>query len=148
MLNWVDAKKLALEKHKDQKCLGGKPYIFHLERVACGVGFDDKLRSVAYLHDIIEDTDTKLDDLVKLGFNPEVVEAVGLLTKNKNQEYEDYIFEISKNELATKVKISDLRDNMDLMRLEKITEKDKERVVKYMGSYLKLVVLQKLRKCE
>ena len=45
---------------------------------------------------------------------------------------------IKTNPLAIKVKINDLRDNMDITRLVHITEKDTERLNKYLKAYQEL----------
>ena len=61
-----------------------------------------------------------------------------MLTKNENQSYDEYILEIKKNALATKVKIADLRDNMDKKRLSSLTQKDLVRLKKYQTAYKQL----------
>lgn len=61
----------------------------------------------------------------------EQVEALKTLTHDKSVPYFDYIDKIKKNPLARKVKLSDLKDNMNLKRLKEITEKDRERFAKY-----------------
>ena len=47
---------------------------------------------------------------------------------------------IKTNPLAIKVKLNDLRDNMDITRLVHITEKDTERLNKYLKAYQELKV--------
>ena len=61
----------------------------------------------------------------------EQLEALKTLTHDKSVPYFDYIDKIKKNPLARKVKLSDLKDNMNLKRLKEITEKDRERFAKY-----------------
>lgn len=61
----------------------------------------------------------------------EQVEALKTLTHDKSVPYFNYIDKIKKNPLARKVKLSDLKDNMNLKRLKEITEKDRERFAKY-----------------
>ncbi len=61
----------------------------------------------------------------------EQLEALKTLTHDKSVPYFNYIDKIKKNPLARKVKLSDLKDNMNLKRLKEITEKDKERFAKY-----------------
>ena len=50
------------------------------------------------------------------GFNKEIIDALKLLTHKKDIPYMDYIIEISKNNIAKKVKIEDLKHNMDSRR--------------------------------
>ena len=47
----------------------------------------------------------------------------------------DYIEQVNKNEIARNVKIADLKHNMDLSRLNNITDKDLKRVEKYKKAY-------------
>ena len=125
------ALELAYEKHKNQVDKAGKPYFLH--PVMLALRLEGKKKIVAILHDIIEDTDITEKDLLDIGFDDDIVEAVALLTRDKNMTYYDYIRKIkySNNTLAYWVKMADLKDNMDLSRLENITDKDKERVKRY-----------------
>ena len=52
----------------------------------------------------------------KEGFNNEIIEALRLLTHKKEVPYMEYILEISKNDIAKKVKIEDLKHNLDTRR--------------------------------
>lgn len=64
--------------------------------------------------------------------------SVEVLTKSKNQEYMEYIENIKSNNIATKVKIIDLKHNMDLTRLSEISDKDLKRNIKYFEAYKRL----------
>ena len=125
------ALELAYEKHKNQVDKAGKPYFLH--PVMLALRLEGKKKIVAILHDIIEDTDITEKDLLDIGFDDDIVEAVVLLTRDKNMTYYDYIRKIkySNNTLAYWVKMADLEDNMDLSRFENVTDKDKERVKRY-----------------
>lgn len=89
---------------------------------------------VAFLHDTVEDTDVTFDSLEKLLTSTEL-DALKLLTHVDKVPYLDYVHEISKNRLATKVKMADLKHNMDLSRLTQPTDKDLKRVEKYRRAY-------------
>ena len=132
------AQSLAAKVHANQKDKGGNPYINHIEGVAAGVD-STEAKTVAYLHDVLEDTATTEDDLKKEGFPAEVIEAVKALTKGKNESYEEFIKRVGENPLATKVKLLDLANNMDISRIPEPTEKDFERIEKYRKAteYLK-----------
>ena len=125
------ALELSYEKHKNQVDKAGKPYFLH--PVMLALRLEGKKKIVAILHDIIEDTDITEKDLLDIGFDDDIVEAVVLLTRDKNMTYYDYIRKIkySNNTLAYWAKMADLEDNMDLSRLENVTDKDKERVKRY-----------------
>lgn len=132
------AQSLAAKVHASQKDKGGNPYINHIEGVAAGVE-SVEAKTVAYLHDVLEDTVTTEDDLKKEGFPAEIIEAVKTLTKYKDETYEEFIKRVGKNPLATKVKLSDLANNMDISRIPNPSEKDYERIEKYRkaAEYLK-----------
>ena len=72
---------------------------------------DDEVScTIALLHDVVEDTRLTLSDLEQI-FPTQVVEIVRLLTHDENIDYFDYIREIKKNPIATKVKLEDLKHN-------------------------------------
>ena len=79
---------------------------------------------VAYLHDILEDTETTPDDLKDAGVTYEVIKAVEILTKRKKETYKDYISRIvgSHNALAQLVKYADLTVNLNTAYVNGIPE--------------------------
>lgn len=137
MSNYELALKIATEAHKGQVDKAGVPYINHPLTVASLVDTEEE-KIVALLHDTIEDTSITEQDLIDYGFPNKIVEAVKLLTHNKNVPYMDYVAKIKDNELARKVKIADLTHNSDLSRLKEITDKDKKRYEKYQKALLYL----------
>ena len=60
-----------------------------------------------------------------------VIEALKLLTHDQDVDYFDYVREIKKNPIAKKVKMSDLKHNMDLSRLDEVNEYNYFRLEKY-----------------
>lgn len=137
MSNYELALKIATEAHKGQVDKAGVPYINHPLTVASLVETEEE-KIVALLHDTIEDTNITEQDLLNYGFSNKIVEAVKLLTHNKDVPYMDYVAKIKDNELARKVKIADLTHNSDLSRLKEITDKDKKRYEKYQNALLYL----------
>lgn len=122
--------RIMYEAHKGQFDKSNIPYVFHPFHVA--ESMDDEIScTVALLHDVIEDTDISLLDLENKGFPKEVLDALKLLTHDKDVKYMDYIERISTNPIAIKVKLSDLEHNMNLDRIDNITDKDRERIQKY-----------------
>ena len=127
--------ELAIKYHKGQIDKGGNAYILHPLEVMNNV---DRMESkiVAVLHDIIEDTECTVDTLREWGINEDAIESINVLTHKEGMSYMEYITEISYDFIATKVKLADLKCNMDLSRLNrKITNKDLERNKKYMKAY-------------
>lgn len=128
MLKQIKALLVAIKAHQGQKDKGGKPYILHPIRVALNVkGKDEKI--VALLHDVIEDTSYTIDDLDFL--SEEQRKALLLLTHDDDVPYMEYITELKKNKIASKVKLADLEQNMNLKRLKTISNKDLKRLEKY-----------------
>ena len=124
------AYEIAKKAHLGQIDKAGEDYIKHPEKVASFVNSDEE-KAVAYLHDVIEDTELTLEDLREYGFSEEVLKAVDVITKKKGQDYQTYLNSVKENKLARVVKLADLRHNSDLTRLINITEKDIERKEKY-----------------
>ena len=120
----------AKKAHLGQVDKAGEDYIKHPEKVASFVKTDEE-KAVAYLHDVIEDTELTLEDLHEYEFSKEVIEAVDIITKKKGEDYQSYLNSVKKNKLARAVKLADLRHNSDLTRLTKVTEKDIKRKEKY-----------------
>lgn len=129
MRTLVKAFSMAKKAHKGQKDKGGKPYIFHPIRVMLmtkGI----RTKAVAIVHDVLEDSDHfGIDDFSFL--DEEQIDALTLLTHPQNQGYDEYIKRIKSNAIAVAVKKSDLKDNMNLSRIDMITQSDRVRQEKY-----------------
>lgn len=123
---------LAFKHHKNDVDKAGMPYIYHIYHVASKMD-DEYSICVALLHDIVEHRHLTLKDL-QTQFPFEITEAVRLLTPDDTLSYPDYIRRIKTSPLATKVKIEDIKHNMTLTRLNKVTKADNLRVEKYAFS--------------
>ena len=79
-------------------------------------GGSDAVKAVAWLHDVIEDTDWTRAMLVeRAGISSKVADAVEILTRQKVLEtYDQYIARVvlSKNPMALQVKRADLQDHL------------------------------------
>ena len=136
--------QIMYEAHKNQVDKANVPYVFHPFFVASFMDDEDST-IVALLHDVIEDTEYDISDMVKLGFSDEIIEALVCLTHKEGEDYFEYIKRISSNPLATKVKLADLSHNSDLSRLDNVTETDLQRYHKYQKciNYLKEIYQNK-----
>ena len=130
MLLYQQALAIAEDAHKGQVDKAGVDYIQHPLFVASLVE-GELAKTVALLHDVVEDSDWTLGDLRKEGLPEGVVQAVGIITKKRNENYEEYILRVKQNPLARKVKLADLQHNSDLSRLANVTDRDRKRVAKY-----------------
>lgn len=126
--------------HKKDK--GNHPYLDHLWRVKEGVenmGYYGQYEIVALLHDLLEDCEGWTEErLLKEGFSKETVDAVVCMTRNMGETYNAYIRKVMSNEIASVVKLADLEDNMDITRLNKLTEEDFKRLQKYHKTHKKI----------
>lgn len=124
---------IAKKAHAGQVDKAGVDYIQHPLYVASQVKTEQE-KTVALLHDVIEDSDVTVDDLLASGLSNEVVTAVQILTKKKGQSYQEYLEKVKTNNLARVVKLADLKHNSDLSRLKSVTNTDYERVKKYKNA--------------
>lgn len=124
------ALRICFECHKDQVDKSGMPYVFHPFHIAEQMDTEDAC-CVALLHDVLEDTQTTVEDLCQYGFNGTILKALELLTHNKETPYFDYILNLKTNALAKKIKLADLKHNSDLTRLSEIKSEDLARNEKY-----------------
>lgn len=116
----------------------GMPIFSHCVRVSDRLSDKpDEFRIAGVLHDVVEDSAVFVDDIEFL-FGEEVAQAVDALTRRKEETYSDFIDRVKLNEIAREVKLSDLRDNMDITRLKRLEKKDLERLKKYHKAFLSL----------
>ena len=112
---------IAAESHSGQTDKGGAPYILHPLRVMLRVE-GEVARMAAVLHDVVEDTDWTLDDLRAEGFGESVVAAVDALTRRPGEVYLDFCRRAARNEVARRVKLADIDDNLDPLRVAALPE--------------------------
>lgn len=131
------AERVARIRHRGQVDKGGHPYIGHPMRVAARMSTPLE-RTVAWLHDTMEDTGYTEDMMRADRFDEQVIEAVVLLTHRRGEPYMDYVRRLAANPAARHVKLADLADNMDLSRLpagERDSEATRRRMRKYRRAY-------------
>lgn len=83
-----------------------------VSRINSAPGHTTEHTLVGYLHDVVEDTAVTLSDLQDFGFSPDVVAAVGAITRRKGEVYADFIDRVGTNAIARFVKIYDLMENL------------------------------------
>ena len=93
----------------------GKPVYIHALRIASALdmlGYDEDYIVTAILHDIIEDADRELGDVL-WRFNRNVRKAIHSLTRKKTETYFEYIERVRQgSDLAIKVKQFDVYDHL------------------------------------
>ena len=129
---------IAAQAHLGQKDRVGAPYILHPLRMMLRFNAQTEM-IVAVLHDVVEDNpDWNFDRLRQEGFSEEIIQAVDHLTRREQESYEEFVDRTSQNELARRVKLADLEDNMNLTRLKSLSGNDQKRLERYHRAWVKL----------
>jgi (p)ppGpp synthase/HD superfamily hydrolase len=123
---------IAAEAHTGQVDKAGAPYVLHSLRVMLSVPTVDE-RIVAVLHDVCEDCPGwTFDRLRKEGFPERIIVALQSVAKREGEDYEDFVRRAAANPIGRAVKLADMLDNVDLSRIAVPSEKDFERIMKYL----------------
>ncbi len=129
--------EIAVKVHDEQTDKYGMPYIGHVLRV-CHAGQTLEEKIIGALHDVVEDSELTLQDLKKEGFPKNITDGVDAMTKRDGEEYEDYLNRLQKNQVAIRVKLNDLTDNMDIRRIPELNETAIKNLRKYLKAYKQL----------
>lgn len=130
MATLEQAISLAAKQHEGQVDKANAPYILHPLRVMLNVPTIEH-KIVAVLHDILEDTETTIEDLYQFGFQEHIIDAIVALTKKQGETRLEAAQRARQNPIARVVKLADINDNMDLSRIQSPTVKDFERLKEY-----------------
>lgn len=134
--------QIAVDVHRHQVDKGGQPYILHPLYVMHQLRHEDLItQQMAVGHDIIEDSKGKVtpEFLRVLDIQEEVIDGIVLLSRKPGQTELEYCNGIETNMRAMKVKIEDLKHNMDITRLVNgLHQRDYERLIRYKEMYLQL----------
>jgi guanosine-3',5'-bis(diphosphate) 3'-pyrophosphohydrolase len=142
------AMKFASEKHKNQKRKDGVTLFYdHLEGVVnrlknLGISDPDVL-SAAWLHDIIEDTNTTFDEINEI-FGNVISVLVLSLTKDSKLPRRDrelqYIQQLKNSTIKTKIiKFCDISGNLKDISNAPISKTQKNKQVKKLFHYLRVI---------
>lgn len=135
------AEEIARVAHAEQVDKAGQNYIGHIERVAARVT-SDEAKCVAWMHDVLEDTDVLPEAEMRRFFGDEITDGVLSVTHRENESYEEFVRRAGENRLGREVKIADLIDNSNLSRLEVVTLNDVRRQRKYNDALLYLLGME------
>ena len=151
-MNLENAIKVAVEAHAGQVDKGGSPYILHPLRVMLSLNTEEQ-RIVGVLHDVVEDcAGWSWERLEAEGFSKEIIQALKSVSKTPEEEaeyrslpevqkldhYLRFIERAKANEISRQVKAADIKDNLDISRIDDITQKDIHRLNRYKAA-LKLI---------
>jgi len=141
------AYEFAAERHEGQKRRSGEPFIEHPLNVASylvDLGLDGECICAALLHDVVEDTNTSLDE-IKSNFGEEVAELVNGVTKlgkisfssveeEQAENLRKMLLAMSKDIRVMIIKLNDRLHNMrtmDYMAEQKRRDKSRETMEVY-----------------
>lgn len=127
------AAQICIMKHAGQRDKMECAYFLHPMRVALKCESDDE-KIVALLHDVIEDTEVTPDDLIKEGFPQYIVDAILSVTKKEGEGYEEFIARAKRNPIGSIVKLHDLEDNLNVLRLDEVSPEHSARLTKYLAA--------------
>jgi (p)ppGpp synthase/HD superfamily hydrolase len=144
-MNLEKAIKIAVEAHTGQVDKGGNPYILHPLRVMLSLDTEEE-RIVGVLHDVVEDCEGwTWERLKEQGCSDEIIAALKSVSKTPKEEaeyrslpedekldhYLAFIQRAKANKIGRNVKAADIRDNLDISRIDDITERDINRLNRY-----------------
>lgn len=124
------AEEIAIGAHHDQFDKQGAPYIRHVLRVrdlVRAAGGDEGAQIVALLHDVVEDTELSLQELMDLGLDQDLALDVDAVTKRKGESKVDAALRAAVRPRSRLVKLMDNMDNthpqrvLNLHRTEPLT---------------------------
>jgi len=107
---------------------GADYYDAHIADVVDRLGDElPAVRAVAYLHDVLEDSDITEDQLRRV-LPADVVSAVVAITHTPSEPRADYYARVKANPLALRVKLADIASNTDPDRLALLDEETRQRL--------------------
>lgn len=124
---------IAARIHSGQRDKAGLSYLLaHVVDVVNRVDeWDDDAVLVAWLHDVLEDTQgdpAELEAELRAKFRPEVVDAVVAITHRPGEPRDDYYARVKANPIALRVKLADLASNTDPLRMSLLDPEVRERL--------------------
>jgi (p)ppGpp synthase/HD superfamily hydrolase len=129
----------AMEKHNGQLDKAGKPYFGHPLRVALSVASrqdipdDDDYFIVAILHDVVEDAKVSLKEIEEQWGKvvADAVDSVSRRVKPRKETYMQLIARAKDNVIGRTVKIADIEDNSDPIRIAALPINNRDIVKRY-----------------
>jgi (p)ppGpp synthase/HD superfamily hydrolase len=153
MRRYVNLAKITAKRWHSAQTYGNDSFFnAHLSAVAdivVGLGGSTWDETIAYLHDILEDTFCDPNDLLEI-FPTSIVDTVKVLTRADWESYEDYMARILRNPKAAFIKYADSSANLAACRREaeieieengKVSEKTMRRIGKYINNLERLSVV-------
>ena len=129
---------IAAKAHLGQVGRDGEPYVLHPIRMMIQAKTGEE-KTVAVLHDVIEKTSVDITYLIEAGFSDKIIQAIGSLTRRDSESYDEYIDRVEKNDLAIKIKIIDLDDNMSSLEHCRSNREASKKLIKFQKARARLI---------
>ena len=131
-MNLERAIEIAVAAHKGMKDKGGNPYILHPLRIMISLTTEDE-RIVGVLHDVVEDCpDWTFERLQSEGFSESVLRSLMSVTKSSDDtDYQAFVERARNDPVGRKVKMADIKDNLDVTRIGDLRAEDIARINRY-----------------
>ncbi|MEK1855450.1 MAG: GTP pyrophosphokinase [Phyllobacterium sp.] len=137
MTSLEHAISIAASAHAGHLADDKEPYIFHPLRVMLALDTQDE-RIVGVLHDVVEKTAWSLDNLRSEGLPGHILEAIDSVSRRQGEEYFDFVRRTRENGLGRRVKIADLKDNIEKVKLHLEDPTAREKLAKYEEALMRL----------
>lgn len=138
----------AAKCHEGQIDKMGQPYILHPMRVMLML-LTFVERTVAILHDVVEDCDkVTLETLKERGYPDVVIEALDSVTKREGEAYHEYVRRAAQNPIGMKVKKADLLDNISPVRRYNLAPGTRSRLHTKYSQALEILRVEELKLAE
>ena len=118
---WGDVLKFAKEAYGDRKDKGGDLLYNHACRVSVQCAMTIPHMTVALLHDVIRDTDKHYRHVEKL-LGSDHASKVHILTRSRHDSYGNYIEKVRRDPMCRIIKIADIADHLEPIRIGNLTE--------------------------
>jgi len=138
-----EALALAIQLHAGQKDKAGRPYWEHCMRVQARLVEWNPASSIliaAALHDVFEDTGVSGLELVQAGVPRNALALLHILTRKQGEDYDAYIMRVSMDSDAMMIKLADLADNLDPLRLEQLPLGERKRLYHKYNSAMRVLL--------
>lgn len=134
---------LAIQLHGNQKDKAGMPYWEHCQRVQAHLVQWNPPSSVliaAALHDVMEDCGTSGLELIQAGVPRAALDLIKRMTKSPGQDYDAYIQGIRDEPDVVTIKLADLADNLDPLRLMQLKPAQRKTLYHKYNSALRVLL--------
>jgi len=135
---FFSALEIAFKAHDGQFDKTGQPYILHPLRVMLRARTTAE-RTVALLHDVLEDCPEWTAERLRGLFPQNYVAAIQALTRGDQESYADFIARVKTDPLAANVKLADIADNLDPRRLDQLDDATRARLIEKYSPVLQML---------